>query len=98
MRPMTQSPGRFRAALLIGWILLGAAGFGYARVKDIPTWAALPVLAAFLVEYPFYLLLGFPELRQRLNGKMLPLFLIVSVLLPYLVCYGITGQWHWISV
>ena len=96
MRPMTQSPGRFRAALLIGWILLGAAGIVYARVKDIPTWAALPVLAAFLVEYPFYLLAGFPELRQRLSGKALPLVLVVSALLPYLVCYG--GHFQWMSV
>lgn len=95
---MTQSPGRFRAALLIGWIALGAAGLVYARVKDIPTWAALPVLAAFLVEYPFYLLPGFPELRQRLTGKILPLFLVISALLPYLICYLPSGQFHWMSV
>src|SRR5581483_5087155 len=75
---------------------LGAAGMGYARIKDIPTWAALPVLAAFLVEYPFYLVAGFPELRQRLSGKTLPLVLVVSILLPYLVCYG--GNFQWIAV
>lgn len=95
---MTQSPGRFRAALLIGWITLGAAGLVYARVKDIPTWAALPVLAAFLVEYPFYLLPGFPELRQRLDGKMLPLFLVISALLPYFFCYAFSGQIQWLAV
>jgi len=95
---MTQSPGRFRAALLIGWVTLGAAGLVYARVKDIPTWAALPVLAAFLVEYPFYLLPGFPELRQRLDGKAFPFFLAISVLLPYCACYGITGQLPWMGV
>jgi membrane protease YdiL (CAAX protease family) len=95
---MTQSPGRFRAALLIGWIALGAAGMVYARLKDIPTWAALPVLAAFLVEYPFYLLPGFPELRERLTGRALPLFLVISALLPYFACYIGSGQFHWLSV
>ena len=67
----------------------------YARVKDIPTRAALPVLAAFLVEYPFYLVPGFPELRQRVSGRVLPLFLAVSALLPYLVCYAGAGPFHW---
>ena len=93
-----QSPGRFRAALLIGWLLLSAAGIVYARLKDIPGWAALPVLAAFLVEYPFYLLPGFPELRGRLSGARLPLFLVISAVLPYLTCYLTVGQFHWTSV
>jgi len=98
MRPMTQTPGRFRAALLIGWLLLSAAGIGYARLKDIPVWAALPVLAAFLVEYPFYLLAGFPELRARLSGARLPFFLVVSAALPYLTCYLAIGHFQWSSV
>ena len=95
---MTQSPGRFRAALLIGWLLLGAAGMVYARLKDIPGWAAWPVLAAFLVEYPFYLLPAFPELRARLSGARLPPFLVVSALLPYLTCYLPLGHLQWIAV
>src|SRR5579871_4452191 len=98
MRPMTQSPGRFRAALLIGWLLLGAAGMVYARLKDIPGWAAWPVLAAFLVEYPFYLLPAFPELRDRLSGARLPPFLVVSALLPYLTCFLALGHLQWIAV
>ena len=95
MRPMAKSPSGFRAALLIGWIALGAAGVLYARLKDIPSWAAVPVLAAFLVEYPFYLVPAFPELRKRLAGTVLPLFLLVSLLLPYLCCYVAVGQFHW---
>ena len=43
MRPMAKTPGGFRAALLIGWVALGAAGVLYARWKGIPSWAALPV-------------------------------------------------------
>ena len=84
---MKPSLGGFRAALLAGWILLGAAGVLYARFKNIPNWAALPVLAAFLIEYPFYLAAGFPEVRKRAAGVMFPLFLVLSVLLPYLVAY-----------
>jgi membrane protease YdiL (CAAX protease family) len=95
---MMQSPGRFRAALLIGWLLLSAVGIVYARLKGIPSWAALPVLAAFLVEYPFYLLPGFPELRSRLSGARLPLFLVVSAMLPYLTCSLAAGQFQWISL
>ena len=94
---MMQSPGRFRAALLIGWILLGAAGIVYAQLKDIPRWAALPVLAAFLVEYPFYLLPGFAELRAHVSGKRLLLFLPVSAVLPYLA-YVSAGHFQWMAL
>ena len=98
MRPMAKSLGSFRAALLIGWAALGAAGVLYARFKDIPGWAAGPVLAAFLVEYPFYLVPAFPELRKRLSGMALPLFLLASLLLPYLTCYVATGQFLWVNL
>jgi membrane protease YdiL (CAAX protease family) len=92
---MAQSLGRFRAVLLIGWILLGAAGLLYARFTDIPSWAAVPVLAAFLIEYPFYLLPAFPELRKRFEGAILPLFLVVSILLPYLIETLALGGFLW---
>ena len=64
MRQMRKSLGSFRAALLIGWIVLGAAGLLYARWKAIPQWAAVPVLAAFLLEYLFYLAPGFEAVRE----------------------------------
>ena len=67
MMPMAKTPGGFRAALLIGWVLLGVAGMEYAQAKAIPGSAALPVLAAFLFLYPFYLVTGFPTLRERLS-------------------------------
>src|SRR5947209_4982687 len=35
MKPMAKSLGGFRAAVLAGWIALGAAGVWYARSKDI---------------------------------------------------------------
>jgi membrane protease YdiL (CAAX protease family) len=94
MRQMNQSLGGFRAALLAGWVALGAAGAVYARFKGIPAWAAVPILAAFLTEYPFYLLPGFAALRQRLEAN-LPPFLVVSFLAPYAIYASQTGQFRW---
>ncbi len=98
MRPMTKPlgggtlPADFRAALLFGWPILSGAGILYARFQHIPVWAAIPVLAAFLAEYPFYLLPAFPELRKRLAGAALPAFLVASMLAPYCLCYAIAGD------
>ena len=89
---MPKTLGAFRAALLIGWLMLTAAGLLYARIRSIPSWAAVPALAAFLVEYPFYLVPAFPELRKRLAGAILPPFLILSVLAPYVACYATVGH------
>jgi uncharacterized protein len=95
---MTKSPGRdqlparFRGALLLGWIVLATAGLLYARTQHIPRWAAIPALAAFLIEYSFYLLPALPELRKRLAGGTLRPLLAVSILLPYLACYTFAGH------
>ena len=61
-------------------------GIAYARAKGIPNWAALPALAAFLVEYPFYLVPAFPRLRESLAGAPLLGYLVASAVLPYLAC------------
>jgi len=52
---MDNAPGRFRAALGAGWLLLSLAAFIYAHGRAIPAFAALPVAAAFLIEFSFYL-------------------------------------------
>lgn len=98
MSAMIKTLGGFRAALLIGWMALSAAGFLYARAKGIPAWAAVPVLAAFLVEYLFYLLAGFETLRERLAGPRLPWILTASALVPYLLYSLGTGQFHWLAL
>src|SRR4051794_22259182 len=54
MSAMANTSG-FRATLFGGWLVLCVAGLSFARLKGIPNWAALPALAAFLIEYPFYL-------------------------------------------
>src|SRR5689334_12044181 len=102
MNQMQKSLGGFRAALLIGWIVLGAAGLIYARAKGIPTWAALPVLAAFLLEYSFYLVPGFESAREWLASAVpeLPrgLLLGATALLPYIVYSVPTHQFQWLSL
>jgi len=94
MRRMTNSLGRFRAALLAGWMALSAGGLLYARLKGIPAEAALPLLAAFLLEFPFYLAPGFPEVRERLKVG-LPWMLVASFVAPYVVYATATGQFRW---
>ena len=78
MSAMAKTSGGFRAALLIGWALLCVIGLSLARWKGIPSWAALPSLAAILVAYPFYLVPGFPSVREDLAGAPLPGILIAS--------------------
>jgi membrane protease YdiL (CAAX protease family) len=86
---------RFRAVVLAGWIVLGTAGVVYARLKGIPGWAAWPLLAAFLAEYPFYLVPAFPGLRARIAGPYFTAYLFVSAVLPYLLCCAGPAQFQW---
>ncbi|HUA63521.1 MAG TPA: CPBP family intramembrane glutamic endopeptidase [Verrucomicrobiae bacterium] len=92
---MAKRRGAFLAALLIAWVALGAAGVMFARSRGIAISAAAPVIAAFLIESPFYLVAGFPDIRERLAGPRLPLHLLASAVLPYLVCCcgGIPFRW-----
>ena len=95
---MTKGLSGFRTALTIGWSALGVAGMVFAQAKNIPVWAAIPVLAAFLVEYPFYLVTGFATERERLAGPALPLILTGSMLLPYLLCCCGAIPFQWIAL
>ena len=89
MSAMPKTSGGFRATLFIGWSLLCVIGLAFARWKGIPSWVALPSLAAFLMVYPFYLVPAFPSVREQLAGAPLPGFLIASAVLPYLAaCTG----------
>ena len=88
----------FLAAVGAGWILLLAAGVYYARLKHIPFALAAPLLAAFLLEYVFYLAPGFEDLRHWLAGRfpprMLALLFAVSALAPYLLYSLAAGQFR----
>jgi hypothetical protein len=99
---MAKPLGGFLAALLIAWTALAAAGVLYAHGRGISVWAAMPVIAAFLVETPFYLVIGFPALRQRIAGARLPgglpAYLAVSALLPYLACCSGAFPFQWTAL
>src|SRR5689334_21211272 len=95
MSPMPALPRGFLTALLAGWIVLAAAGIAYARLKGIPNSAALPVLAAFLIAYPFYLVPACRTLRERLVGWRLQAYTLASAVLPYLACCCGAVPFHW---
>ena len=85
---------RFLLIVVLGWLLLGAGAWAYARIKLVPAWVAAPVCAAFLIELPFYLLPGFRALRdgvESLGGGRLAGAMVVSALLPWLVYSVPTG-------
>jgi membrane protease YdiL (CAAX protease family) len=92
-------PGRFRATVLVGWVVLLAAAVVYsqnARVP-IPVAIAIPLALAFLAEYPFYLLPGFPAARERLMAFGRPraaAFLTASAILPWLIYALGTGHFN----
>jgi membrane protease YdiL (CAAX protease family) len=96
MSAMAKSLRAFQAALLIGWIALGAAGLAYARVKGIPAFTALPVIGAILIVYPFYLVTGFPDLREFLAGpRRFPAYALGLTVVPYLICCCGAVPFHW---
>jgi membrane protease YdiL (CAAX protease family) len=86
---------RLAAALGVGWLLLGLGAWVYARMKDIPAWAAVPLAAAFLLEIPFYLSPGFDGPRAWLAGigkARAAALLTVSAVSPWLVYSLPTGH------
>ncbi len=98
MTGMRASLRSFSLALIIGWIVLAAAGVVYARLKFVPPSLAAPIIAAFLVEYSFYLVPGFKAVRERLERGFsyvfLAFLLCLSALAPYLIYSIPTGQFH----
>src|SRR5262245_22037306 len=88
----------FLLAVVLGWIVLGASGFYYARLKQLPFPIAAPLVAAFLLEYVFYIAPGFSELRAWIADRIHPLplafGLAISALVPYLMYSLTTGQFR----
>jgi hypothetical protein len=98
MTPRANWSRGFFLTVLIGWIALAAAGAYLARVKGIPPATAVPLIAAFLLEYAFYLVPGFAPLREWLSDRIPPrrlaVALTLSALAPYLVYSLSTGQFR----
>jgi len=81
----------------IGWIILAVAAAIYAPMIKVPAAIAFPVAAAFLIEFPFYLLPGFPAARELLTSKGKPraaAILAISAVLPWLVYALGTGHFN----
>ena len=93
MRPMPDIPESKRVAfpvgLGLGWVALGLAALVFAQFKGIPALTAIPIAAAFLVEFPFYLSASLPA-RRIAN----PWLLAGSCVLPYLVYSVPVGLFH----
>ncbi|HTM47605.1 MAG TPA: CPBP family intramembrane glutamic endopeptidase [Bryobacteraceae bacterium] len=79
----------FLITCAVGWAVLASAGAGYAIFKHLPAGLALPLTAAFLIEYTFFLVPGFEGLREWISDRIPPRTiaagLALSALLPYLV-------------
>jgi uncharacterized protein len=89
---MQASSRNFLIACLAGWAVLIAAAVVYARRYDIAPSIAVPVVAAILIEFIFYLATGFEEIRKFFT----PPWILASALLPYLVYSIPTGQFGWL--
>jgi membrane protease YdiL (CAAX protease family) len=89
MAAMPNSPARFGAAVGVGWVALGSAAVVYARMKGIPAWAAVPIAAAFLIEFVFYL--GPAFCPERLRS---PWVLAGACVWPWLMYSIPTGEFR----
>lgn len=88
-------PNRFRPffpfflTLLVVNAALAAGGAVYAARKGVPAEAAVPVIAAFLLQATVYLVPGFPRVRAWVQNHFPPWMLAHSLmavsLAPYLV-------------
>jgi membrane protease YdiL (CAAX protease family) len=79
--------------------VLGCVAAWAARDTNIPAWVGIPFVAAFLVEFAFYLLPGFEGVRAiliaRFSKRSLAPLLIASAVAPYLIYAMGTGLFHW---
>ncbi len=81
--------------VVAGWVILGGIAWGYARLKGIPGAIGAPLAAAFLIEFPFYILPGFRGALARVadvRRDALAALMTVSALLPYLAYSVPTGE------
>ena len=86
------------------WVLaavnavLALAGAGYAAYRHVPAAVAAPIVAAFLLQISFYLVPGFPEVRQalaeRFSTQRLAILAVLWSVAPYLVYSVPTGVFH----
>lgn len=80
---------QFLTTLLVVWTAACIATYVYSQQQNIPSWIALAVLPAFLVEFAFYLGIGFAAVRRAFDGLGSKPFraalLAASAVIPYLI-------------
>lgn len=92
----------FWIVVCVGWVLLAVAAAVYSRVAPhpVPAAVALPLALAFLVEYPFYLIPGFPAAREWFTVKIAKskpraaALFGISAVLPWLIYAIGTGHFN----
>lgn len=97
MTPKPKSIRSYWLTIAVAWVLLGAAAAVYAHMKSVPAGIAVPVGLAFLIEFPFYLLPGFPAARARFIAQGKPraaLVFALSAILPWMIYAQGTGHFN----
>ncbi len=90
---------RFGVTLLAVWAAAVAGGAAYAHYWNVPLSVAAPVLAAFMWEASFYLVPGFPEVREAFERRWSPpalaFGLCLSAAAPYCAYTIPLGSFRW---
>jgi membrane protease YdiL (CAAX protease family) len=91
----------YRNTLLTLWVVLSAIAYFYSKQQNIPTYVAVYLSAAYMVELAFYLAPGFNWSRALVDSIEPPpvraFILMLSGLVPYAIYAFGTGTFHWRS-
>jgi membrane protease YdiL (CAAX protease family) len=86
---------QFLTTLVVVWIAACIAAYVYSQQQNIPSWIAMAVMPAFLIEFAFYLAPGFPAVRKafdRIGSRALrAVILSASAVIPYLIESPLVG-------
>lgn len=89
---------QFLTTLLVVWTAACIATYVYSQQQNIPSWIAMAVLPAFLVELAFYLVIGFAAVRQAFDGLGSKAFraalLTASAVVPYVIESALLGTFQ----
>ena len=89
---------QFLTTLLVVWTAACIATYVYSQQQNIPSWIALAVLPAFLVELAFYLVIGFAAVRKVFDDLGAKPFraalLAASAVIPYVLESTLTGTFQ----
>jgi len=89
---------QFLTTLLVVWTAACIATYVYSQQQNIPSWIAMAVLPAFLVEFAFYLVIGFAAVRKAFDGLGSKAFraalLTASAVIPYAIESTLLGTFQ----